>query len=80
MPYDKLYLDTILSVPGLLSSHQDWHQAQDTVLPALLGQDRCLLRASHPAQKHHQPVPAPGQLYSTRGAAFQQGAKHRLLP
>lgn len=51
MPHDKLYLDTILSVPGLLSSHRDWHQAQDTILPALLGQDRCFLRASHPAQK-----------------------------
>lgn len=51
MPHDKLYLDIILSVPGLLSSHRDWHQAQDTFLPALFGQDCCFLRASHPEQK-----------------------------
>lgn len=51
MPHDKLYLDIILSIPGLLSSHRDWHQAQDTFLPALFGQDCCFLRASHPEQK-----------------------------
>ena len=34
MPHDKLYLDTALSVPELLSSHRDRHEAQDTILPS----------------------------------------------
>lgn len=62
MPDDELYLDTLLSAPGLLSSHTDWHGAQDPSLEPWPG-------SLFPGASQNTPLSRPRHQESCKGLA-----------